>query len=193
MYSGASAPAEHRHAACLYPGMRPHRLHGFDYRGHFHYSLTMCTFRRRRHFVGATAVDRVRSIFFAQTDAHGVVIPAYCFMPDHVHLVVSGRRDNADLVGFAKSSRQRAGFALRSITGGRLWQDGYYEHILREHEPLAKTIRYIANNPVRAGLVEDWEAYPFTGSQLGPLFHVLEWLDHFSGHDEDALLGLTER
>jgi hypothetical protein len=64
--------------------------------------------------------------------------------------VVSGRENNADLVRFAKRSRQRSGFALRKHTAGPLWQDGYYEHILRDHEPLAKTIRYIANNPVRA-------------------------------------------
>src|SRR5687768_16427416 len=121
--------------------MRPHRLHGFDYRGYFHYSVTMCTFRRRPYFADGVSVGKVRSIFFDEADTHGVVVPAYCFMPDHVHLIVSGRRDNADLIRFAKRSRQRAGFALRHATGGRLWQDGYYEHILRDHEPLAKTIR----------------------------------------------------
>src|SRR5687767_8050317 len=172
--------------------MRPRRLSGFDYFGYYHYSLTMCTFGRRPLFVDAAVVDCVRGIFFHETDACGVVIPAYCFMPDHVHLVVSGRAENPDFVRFAKRSRQRSGFQLRHLTrGGRLWQDGYYEHILRDHEPMARTIRYIADNPVRAGMVSDWEQYPFTGSQLGPLFDVLEWLQERSGRDEDALLGLT--
>jgi putative transposase len=172
--------------------MRPHRLRGFEYFGYYHYSLTMCTFRRQPFFDEPSAVALVCGIFFEAADACGMVIPAYCFMPDHVHLVVSGRQDNADLVRFARRSRQRSGFALRRKTCGPLWQDGYYEHILRDHEPLARTIRYIGQNPVRAGLVDDWEKYAFTGSQLGPLFHVLEWLDERSGHDEDALLGLTE-
>ena len=172
--------------------MRPRRLPGFEYFGYYHYSLTMCTFRRMALFTDTAVVDRVRGIFFEETGPHAVVIPAYCFMPDHVHLVVSGRAENADLVRFVKRSRQRSGFALRELTRGRLWQDGYYEHILRDHEPLARTIRYVADNPVRAGLVKDWEQYPFTGSQLGPLFDVLEWLQERSGRDVDALLGLTE-
>jgi putative transposase len=137
--------------------MRPRRLAGFEYRGFFHYSLTMCTFRRRAYFRRPEIVDGVRGIFFDHASLAGVVVSAYCFMPDHVHLVVSGREDAADLVRFARRSRQRSGFALRPLLRERLWQDGYYEHILRDHESLASTIRYIAQNPVRAGLVEDWE------------------------------------
>jgi putative transposase len=170
--------------------MRTTRLAGFDYLGHFHYSLTMCTFRRRPHFVSPRCVEGARGIFFSETEAHDVVIPAYCFMPDHVHLVVSGRSPRADLVRFAKRSRQRIAFAMRTETGVPFWQDGYYDHILRDHETLSRTIRYLADNPVRAGLVRSWEAYAFTGSQLGDLFHVLAWLDERSGHAEDALLGL---
>ena len=171
--------------------MRPRRLSGFDYLGFRHYSLTMCTFRRQLVFVDRCVVSTMCDIFCAEATAHGFVIPAYCFMPDHVHLVVSGREENADLVRFARRSRQRGGYVLRGRTEGPLWQDGYYEHILRDHEPLARTIRYIAQNPVRAGLVEDWEQHPFTGSQLGPLIHVLEWLDQHGAPDEDALLGLS--
>lgn len=170
--------------------MRPRRLRGFDYLGFCHYSLTMCTFQRKPVFLDASTFATTRDIFCEAADAQGFVIPAYCFMPDHVHLIVSGREGNADLVRFGRRSRQRAGFALRHATAGPLWQDGYYEHILRDHEPLARTIRYIAQNPVRAGLVESWDHYAFTGSQLGPLRHVLEWLGEHGARDEDALLGL---
>ena len=172
--------------------MLTHRLPGFEYRGFFHYSWTMCTFRRRRHFTRPEIVDGARRVFFDQTADCGVVIPAYCFMPDHVHLVVSGRALDADLVRFGRRSRQRIGFAFRREAGIPFWQDGYYDHILRDHEHLSSTIRYIADNPVRAGLAESWERYPFTGSQLGPLVEVLEWLDENGGWEEDALLGLTE-
>lgn len=153
----------------------------------------MCTFRRRPFFFDASACNAVCDAFCETADRHGMVIPAYCFMPDHVHLVVSGRRENADLVCFARRSRQRAGYVLRQVTAGPLWQDGYYEHILRDHESLAQTIRYIPQNPVRAGLVESWEQHALTGSQLGPLEHVLEWLDAHGARDEDALLGLDPR
>lgn len=170
--------------------MRPTRLAGFEYLGYFHYSLTMCTFQRREHFASAECVRVACEHFFEEAHAHDVVIPAYCFMPDHVHLVVSGRAQNADLVRFAKRSRQRIAFAHRRTAGVPFWQDGYYDHILRDHERLSRTIRYIADNPVRAGLVASWDQFPFTGSQLGDLFHVLAWLDERGSRDEDALLGL---
>lgn len=170
--------------------MRTRRLPGFEYAGFFHYSLTMCTFRRRPHFTRVEAVDCARGTFCEEAVAHGLVIPAYCFMPDHVHLVISGRSENADLVRFGKRSRQRIAFQLRQEAGVLFWQDGYYDHILRDHERLGRTIRYVVDNPVRAGLAVRWDLYPFTGSQLGSLRHVLEWLDEHGAPDEDALLGL---
>ena len=44
------------------------------------------------------------------------------------------------------------------------WQSDFYDHIFRRDESFANQIRYIANNPVRRGLVENWEHYPCTGS-----------------------------
>jgi len=45
----------------------------------------------------------------------------------------------------------------------RLWQDGYYDHVLREEEATIPVARYIVLNPVRAGLCEDASAYPAPG------------------------------
>jgi len=51
------------------------------------------------------------------------------------------------------------------------WQKGFYEHILRSGEDCASAMAYIFENPVRAGLVKDNYAWPFSGS------FVLEWLE----------------
>ena len=39
---------------------------------------------------------------------------AYCFMSDHVHLIMEGRSDRADLRRFVKISKQRVAFAFRT-------------------------------------------------------------------------------
>ena len=56
----------------------------------------------------------------------------------------------------------------------RLWQDGYYERVLRQEEDAQAFARYIVNNPIRAGLVETPEDYPLIGSDTWTLAELLE-------------------
>ena len=46
---------------------------------------------------------------------------------------------------------------------GKLWQKGYYDHIVRREEDLRKITEYILANPVRKGLIDDYTAYEFNG------------------------------
>ena len=54
------------------------------------------------------------------------------------------------------------------------WQKGFYDNILRSKETLATQVRYIAENPVREGLVTEWSSYPYTGSLGFDLQGVVE-------------------
>jgi len=79
---------------------RPHRLPGFSYVGCHRYSLTFCVRSRNYVFTIATIVaDALEQISLAAL-ARGFAICAYCFMPDHLHLLVEGQADNSDLVKF---------------------------------------------------------------------------------------------
>jgi putative transposase len=49
-----------------------------------------------------------------------------------------------------------------------LWQQGYFERVLRNDEGTLTVIRYVFENPVRAGLVERYEDYPFLGDKYPP-------------------------
>lgn len=44
---------------------------------------------------------------------------------------------------------------------GIQWQDGFFDHRLRTDESAAEKGNYIRMNPVRAGLVENPEAWPY--------------------------------
>jgi putative transposase len=95
----------------------------------------------------------------------GFEVLAYCYMPDHLHLLLQTTED-ADLVAFMRIFKQLSGYAYRRSTGDRqlLWQTSYYDHILRRDEDALGVARYIWANPVRAGLVESVGEYPFSGS-----------------------------
>ena len=146
--------------------MRPPRLEGFSYVGLRQYFLTICTHERLRHFTSETLVRDVYAQFLRTGRENGIAILAYCFMPDHVHLLVEAARDDADLEAFVATAKQRAAYIARQWIRGRLWQPGYFDRILREEDDVFAVARYVLNNPVRAGLVDAPEEYPFLGSEV---------------------------
>ena len=146
--------------------MRPRRLDGFNYTGPQRYFLTICTFERRRHFIEATLVTRVHEQILRTAAEFGSAILAYCFMPDHLHLLVEGTAEHSDLRAFVALAKQRAAFAMRRILANRLWQKGYFERVLRDDDDTFNVARYVVQNPLRAGLVQSPFDYPFMGSSL---------------------------
>ena len=111
-------------------------------------------------------------------------IVAYCFMPDHVHLLVEARADDSDLRRFVARAKQLSGFHYAKAYGRRLWQRYAYERVLRNDEATLDVIRYIVENPVRAGLVRDVGDYPFSGSAVYTLREIVDaiaWSPRTSG------------
>ncbi len=45
---------------------------------------------------------------------------------------------------------------------GPFWQAGYHEHAIRGEKPLVAFLEYIAMNPVRAGLIDDFRQWPYS-------------------------------
>jgi putative transposase len=67
---------------------------------------------------------------------------------------------------FVKLAKQRAGYRFKQKYGSNLWQDGYYDHVLRDQEKTERVIFYVITNPLRSHLVENLLDYPFWGSGL---------------------------
>jgi REP element-mobilizing transposase RayT len=82
-------------------------------------------------------------------------------MEDHVHLLIRGATEESNLKSTMTLLRQRTAIAYRSTRGARLWQDGYYERVLRRTDDLFGVIRYIRENPAKAGLPEERAKYPY--------------------------------
>ena len=141
------------------------RMQSFDYVGAYAYSITISAAARHRAFVRTELVEGCVDLLQEAAEHHQFQVHAYCFMPDHVHLLVEGR-DDASLVAFIKRFKQRSAFSYKRRTGMSLWQRSYYDHTLRHEDRVAVVAEYIWNNPVRAGLVENVEEYPFMGPSM---------------------------
>jgi REP element-mobilizing transposase RayT len=65
-------------------------------------------------------------------------------MPDHLHLVVEGLAETSDLRRFIKVMKQRAAYVFRvTFKVPFLWQEGYYERVLRSDEASGIVVRYV--------------------------------------------------
>jgi len=96
-------------------------------------------------------------------------------MPDHLHLVVEGKTEAADCLEFVRLFKQVTAFEWKKVHGARLWQGSFHDHILRTTETTQEVVRYLLENPVRAGLVEDpWE-YEWSGSYVYGRQELFEW------------------
>jgi putative transposase len=147
------------------------RLRNFDYRGLFRYFVTICAYGKDRVFKNdLLLVSWLTEALREKSTSFGFRVWAYCFMPDHLHLLIEGKDNNSDMRRFLSAYKQSTGFCYKKKTGLRLWQVNDYEQVLRKEEDTTNVARYIFDNPVRKGLVDDFKKYKFLGSFEFDLF-----------------------
>lgn len=94
--------------------------------------------------------------------ACGTAIWAYCLMPNHVHMVVVPRDGDGLRALFADAHRRYTRFInWRHGWTGHLWQ-GRFGSVAMDEDHLATALRYVALNPVRAGLAARPEGWRFS-------------------------------
>jgi putative transposase len=140
------------------------RLKSFDYLGIQRYFLTICTRDRQKTFRDVAAVNEAVAQLRRTSTAEEFAIIAYCFMPDHLHLLCEGTCPSSDFKEFVRLYKQRSSFAWKQRTRLGLWQRGYFDRVLRADEDTVAVARYILGNSVRAGLSQSAEEYPYSGS-----------------------------
>ena len=87
----------------------------------------------------------------------------FVIMPDHVHILLSVGDDvtierAVQLIKGGFSYRLKKDFAF----SGEVWQRGFADDRIRDRESFAKHSEYIRQNPVKAGLVDLPDKFPFS-------------------------------
>ncbi|TVR75607.1 MAG: transposase [Sphaerobacteraceae bacterium] len=137
--------------------------------------LTISTHDRRSVFTDSTFTEQCLDVLNRTTESNSFEVMAYCFMPDHLHLLLenSSGEELGALVRRFKSWTTR--IAWEHGWHGKLWQRSYYDHVLRENEDVNRFIRYILGNPVQHGIVETWTDYPWAGSLVFEFADPEDW------------------
>lgn len=100
---------------------------------------------------------------------------AFCLMSNHCHMLMDQQNipeppklsDGKNYTAVSHAMRLlkgRTGYACAKLLGskGAFWQHESYDHVLRDEKEFTRILEYIANNPVKAGLVEDWQDWTYT-------------------------------
>ncbi len=93
---------------------------------------------------------------------------AYCIMPNHIHVVFAPWIDEHGepvaleriMHSYKRYTAQQANRILQRE--GEFWQHESYDHVVRNTDELARIVAYVANNPVKAGLVQRRDEWPWT-------------------------------
>ncbi len=93
---------------------------------------------------------------------------AFCVMPNHVHLVCTPLSqkdgDYYPLHRILQSLKRHTARQANQILGrqGTFWQAESYDHVVRDGRALERIVEYVVNNPVKAGLIKDGQAWRWT-------------------------------
>lgn len=132
-------------------------------------------FDRSYHHVFTRGNDR-KQIFKKETDYQvfllivrrylakfGVSIINYCLMPNHLHLLVF-IETGGELSRFMKAILQVYANYHRKEYGstGFLYQNRFKSILIKQESYLIECARYVERNPLRAGLVNDIFAWPWS-------------------------------
>ncbi len=154
------------------PRLAPDRYRGFAF---IHWSMSIDD--RATGWLTPDFHNAFRAHLHHASACYHLICPMYCLMPDHIHLLWVGLRLASDQTLAVRRLRR----GLNEEFNPLQFQKQAFDRVLREEErergAFQSVAFYILANPVRAGLVERTEEYPYSGA-------VIEGFPEVNIHDE---------
>jgi REP element-mobilizing transposase RayT len=158
------------------PHGRMRRLSREHYRGFAFVLWNMTVAQRATGWLTTEFHLRFRELQLHALARHDLMCPAYCLMPDHMHMFWIGLSEGSDQHLAARFFRRHLSALL--WRGGVSLQKQAWDVVLSEKErergAVNATIFYIAENPVRKRLVADARDWAFSGVQV-PGYPEMDW------------------
>ena len=136
-----------------YPNRKRLRLWNYDYAQKGCYFLTICT-KNRKQLLSEIVCDGDGPAV-VRLKPYGIIaeqyiktisgIDKYVIMPNHIHMIIIHESDGRSI---AADVRAFKGLATKRI-GERIWQDSYYDHIIRNEADYQEKWNYIDANPAK--------------------------------------------
>ncbi len=103
-------------------------------------------------------------------------ILAWVINPDHFHMIIDPKNsDLSDIVKRMKLSfSKKIRFRYKGVTG-RIWQNRFWDHVIRDQKDLDKHLDYIHYNPVKHNLAESPYEYEYSSIHKYSDFYGDDW------------------
>ncbi len=140
-------------------------------------------------------------------DISGFELYAYCLMTNHVHFLIKTVEEPLEMIFKRIGSRYVYWYNLKYQRSGHLFQDRYKSEIVENESYFLTALRYIIQNPMKAGIEDAPGIYPWssyraylgrkdrltvTGFAEGMFRSGEELIKYLNQKDESSLMDITE-
>jgi len=146
--------------------------------------------------------DTARGVFERELESvrqrYGFVVAGYVVMPEHVHLLV-GEPIRSSLSVALQVLKQQTSRKLKGRGEVQFWQRRYYDFNVHNEEKRVEKLRYMHRNPVKRGLVEKPEQWPWSSfrhyltGEVGAVEIESQWTAFRQGNQLPEDLRSTEK
>ena len=154
--------------------------------------------RKQEIFRDEFNYNRFLTILAAVTERREWRCHLYCLLPNHYHLALEAADGDLSAGMHVLNGTYAKFFNRRYDSSGHLFQDRFHAVAVERTKHLLELARYLARNPVRAGLCTDpdewrWSSFAaYAGKAPAPRFLSMSWVLEQFAHDAAAARGLFE-
>jgi putative transposase len=129
--------------------------------------VTSSTWERRAILQSHSLCELLLSVIRENRAHNRFQVHEFVFMRNHVHLILTP----SPQVSLEKAMQFiKGGFSFRAkkenLFNGEIWQKSYHEDTMKSPREYVQHVEYIWMNPVRAGLAEQPEEFPYSSARL---------------------------
>ena len=101
-------------------------------------------------------------------DSERYLLDCFCLLSNHVHVVFQPLEKESGqyyaLSSIMHSIKRYTAVSANKVLDreGQFWQHESYDHVVRDEAELQRIRQYVLNNPVKAGLIDSQEAWPWS-------------------------------
>jgi putative transposase len=138
----------------------PKGLVRYHQSGQFHF-LTFSCYKRLPLLGSAAAYSTFEQELERVRQSYGFVVAGYVLMPEHVHLLTN-EPPFSTLSVVLQVLKQQTSKKLKQTSQRQFWQSRYYDFNVYTAAKTVEKLKYMHRNPVRRGLVEKPEDWPWS-------------------------------
>ena len=159
------------------PDRKSHRLHPEIYATSQHeFFFTVCARHQQSPFENESLAETVIESLLWTKIRYQWWLFCYCLMPDHLHFVcrlpnrdqclinggIRGILPEGVLDHLARFKSFTTNQSWRYGIQGQLWQKSSFDRVIDLQKPFEDIVAYTLENPVRKGLVKQWQEWPYS-------------------------------